>query len=748
MTKYFTILPFLIYCSSAFAQDYTQFVNPFIGTSNYGATHPGAVLPAGMASVSPFNVAYKKGDGNVFEKDSEWHSRTYVHENNFLTGYSHVNLSGVGCPDLGSILLMPTTGKLELDPEKYGSTYRLEQASPGYYSNHLTKYNIKTEVSATMRTGISRYTFPAGESHILLNLGLGLTNETGAALKIVSHTEIEGYKLIGTFCYNPEDVRPVYFVAKFSRPADKFGAWKKMPEYTAEAAWTTYNNIYKPYNGYSYEMAGENIGTYFSFQTREGEAIEVKIGISYVSIANARENLEKEQPAFSFDQTAAKAKSVWNSLLKRIEVQGGTDDEKTIFYTALYHILLHPNIFQDVNGDYPLMESSGIGKTNGNRYTVFSLWDTYRNLHPFLSLVYPELQSDMINSMLSMYKESGWLPKWELLGMETNVMVGDPATPVLVDSWLRGIKDFDIDQAYEAMKKAAITTDGNKLRPGIEKYSTLGYIPEGAYDNLWGTVSTTLEYNISDWNLAQLARELGKNDDYKYFNKRALSYRNYFDKFSGMLRPRMSDGSWLTPFDPKAGANFEPVVGFVEGNAWQYRFYVPHDINGMIKLVGGSKKFVNELQRCFDEGNYDMANEPDITYPFLFNYVKGEEWRSQLKVRELIGKHYSNTPSGIPGNDDTGTLSAWLVYSMLGIYPHCPGDMSYALVSPVFDKVTIHLNQKYYPGERLVIQTEKNKPGDVIIEKVKLNGAPYNGYFIDHQNLINGSELLFKLKGH
>lgn len=748
MVKYSIILSLLIYHSSALAQDYTQFVNPFIGTSNYGATHPGAVLPAGMASVSPFNVAYKKGEGNVFEKDSEWHSRTYVHENNFLTGYAHVNLSGVGCPDLGSILLMPTTGNLELDPEKYGSTYTQEQAKPGYYSNHLTKYKVKTEVSATLRTGISRYTFPAGQSHILLNLGLGLTNETGAALKIISNTEIEGYKLIGTFCYNPEDVRPVYFVAKFSRPSDNFGAWKKMPEYTGEASWTRYNNTYKPYESYLYEMAGENIGTYFSFQTKEGETIEVKIGISYVSIDNARENLEREQPDFNFDQTVAQAKHTWNGRLKRIEVQGATENDKTIFYTALYHILIHPNVLQDVNGEYPLMESSGIGKTEGNRYTVFSLWDTYRNLHPFLSLAYPELQSDLVKSMLDMYNESGWLPKWELLGMETHVMVGDPATPVLVDTWLRGIKDFDINLAYEAMKKAAIMVSENKLRPGIENYSAMGYIPEGVHKNLWGTVSTTLEYNISDWNLAQLAQKLKKNDDYKYFSKRALSYRNYFDKSTGMLRPRMADGSWLTPFDPKAGANFEPVVGFVEGNAWQYRFYVPHDIKGMINLLGGDKKFISELQKCFDEGNYDMANEPDITYPFLFNYVKGEEWRSQLKVRELINKHYNNTPSGIPGNDDTGTLSAWLVYSMLGIYPHCPGDMSYAIVSPVFDKVTIHLNQKYYQGDKLIIQTDKSKTDDVLIKEIKLNGKPFNSYFIDHQELVKGAELLFKLKSN
>lgn len=750
MIKRFTIYLFsLLSICSAVAQEYTNFVNPFIGTSNYGATHPGAVAPVGMASVTPFNVAYKKNEGNAFEKDSEWHSRPYVHENTFLTGYSHINLSGVGCPELGSILLMPTTGDLELNPEKYGSTYTSEQAYPGYYSNHITKYNIKSELSATLRTGISRYTFPEGQANIILNLGLGLTNETGAMLKVISDTEVAGYKLIGTFCYNPEAVRPVYFVAKFSKPAKNYGAWKKMPAYTAEAVWTKYSDQYKPYTKYPYEMAGDNIGAFFSYDTDKDETIEVKVGISYLSIDNARENLKKEQPGFELDKTASNTKKSWNDLLKRIEAHGGTHDQKTIFYTALYHILLHPNSIQDVNGDYPLMESAGVGHTDGNRYSVFSLWDTYRNVHPLLSLVYPELQSEMVQSMLDMYKESGWLPKWELLGMETNVMVGDPATPVIADTYLRGIRDFDIDLAYQAITKSAMPYEGgNKLRPGIDKYVDLGYIPEGVYEGLWGTVSTTLEYNISDWNIAQLAKALKKEKDYQYFNKRSLSYRNYFDKTTGMLRPRMADGSWLTPFDPKAGANFEPVIGFVEGNAWQYRFYVPHDIKGIIKLVGGNKKFSQELQRCFDEGNYDMANEPDITYPFLFNFVKGEEWRSQQKVRELIAKHYHNTAGGIPGNDDTGTLSAWLVFSMLGLYPHCPGDMTYTLVSPVFDKVTIHLNNKYYPGEKLTITTEKSLPDNQYIDEILINGNNHNGYFISHQELVNGGELTFKLKGN
>ena len=437
----------------------TDYVNPFIGTANFGATHPGAQFPHGMASVVPFNVAFKAGKENKFEKDEAWNSRSYVYENNYLTGFSHVNLSGVGCPDLGSILLMPTSGKLQLDAQKHGSTYRNETASPGYYKNTLDKYDIDVEVSSTLRTGISRYTFPKGKSHILLNLGLGLTNETGSMLKVVSNNEVEGFKMLGTFCYHSEDVRPVYFVAKLSKVAKSAGAWKKMPKYkNVEAEWIGYNDVYKPYDNYRQEIAGDDIGAYFSFDTDEQEQIEVKVGISYVSIENARTNLNAEQPYFDFDKTREQSKQKWQKLLERIQVEG-TDNNKTLFYTALYHALIHPNIIQDSNGDYPLMGKHGIGNNKTkNRYSVYSLWDTHRNLHPLLSLVYPEIQSEMVNSMVDMAKESGWLPKWELLGMETEVMVGDPATPVIADTYLRGIRDFDVDSAYQFAKKAALNT--------------------------------------------------------------------------------------------------------------------------------------------------------------------------------------------------------------------------------------------------------------------------------------------------
>ncbi|XOV92044.1 MAG: GH92 family glycosyl hydrolase [Bacteroidota bacterium] len=734
-------------CSQIYGQDVINYVNPFIGTSNYGATNPGANYPQGMASVTPFNVAFKKGELNQFEKDSEWHSRPYVFENKFLTGYSHVNLSGVGCPDLGSILLMPTTGSIEFDPEKYGSTYTDEQASPGYYTNKLSKYNIATELTSTLRTGLSRYTFPEGESHVILNLGLGLTNEIGANVRMVSPTEVEGFKTFGTFCYSDEDVRPVYFVMRLSKAPKTFGVWKKMPEYKGvEGDWIGYNNTYKPYPEYMYPMSGDNVGAYFSYDTKDGEQIEVKIGISYVSIENARENLDAEQPTFNFEGTRLSNEKKWEELLGRVQVESENVEAKTIFYTALYHNLIHPNIINDINGEYPLMSSSGIGKTNGNRYTVFSLWDTYRNVHPLLSLIYPEIQSEMVNTMVDMYNESGWLPKWELMAMETDVMVGDPATPVITDTYLRGIRDFDINKGYEAIKKASDTKESmNNLRPGIDNYNRLGFVPVDTADIWGGSVSTSLEYYIADWNIAQLATELGYPKEAKKYLDKSLGYKTLFDKSTGMLRPKYADGTWIQDFDPERGKNFEPVVGYVEGNAWQYRFYVPHDITGLIKLLGGRTNFNEQLNMLFETDNYDMANEPDITFPYLYNYIPGKEKGTQYQVNRLINKYYKNSPDGIPGNDDTGSLSAWLVFSMLGIYPVCPGDMNYAITSPYFKKVRIKLNSEYYRGSELIIQS--NKPSDkaIYINEIEFNGKPINSYFIDHQLLTAGGTLNFEL---
>lgn len=731
---------------SAETVDYTQWVNPFVGTTNFGTTNPGAVVPNGLMSVSPFNVM--GSDLNVYDKDARWWSAPYEHSNKFFTGYAHVNLSGVGCPDLGSLLTIATTGDLEPDYRKYGSEYMNETAVPGYYSNMLSKYNILTEVTATDHTSAERYTFPAGKGNILINLGQGLTNESGATVRRFSDTEIEGSKLLGTFCYNPQKVFAIYFVMRVSKKPNESGYWKMQPKMTGvEAEWTPDNGTYKIYREYGRDLSGDDIGYWFSFNNlKPREQVEIRMGVSFVSIANARENLEKEQFGLTFDDIRQKAHDRWNADLGRIRVSGGSEEQKAVFYTGLYHALLQPTVLSDVNGQYPLMESLGEGtvEEGHKRYTIFSLWDTYRNLHQLMTLVYPERQTDMLNTMVNMYKEGGWLPKWELFSRETYTMEGDPAIPVIVDSWRKGLRDFDIDAAYEAMKKSA-TTPGkdNPLRPDIDPYIEKGYVPlhyfhaDESGDN---SVSHALEYYVADNALAWMAEERGDIAFAKELRKRATGYKKYYSAESGTLRPINQDGTFLTPFNPRQGENFEPVQGFHEGSAWNYSFFVPHDVEGLIKLNGGSKRFTEKLQKVFDEGLYDPANEPNIAYPYLFSRVKGEEWRTQREVNRLLNMYYTNSPDGIPGNDDTGTMSTWAVMSMMGFYPDCPGEPFYTLTSPVFDRVEIDT-----PGKTLVIEAERSNPDDIYIERMQLGQKPLYRYHISHDELMKGGNLKFKL---
>lgn len=724
------------------AQEPVDYVNPFVGTTNYGTTNPGAVVPQGMMSATPFNVM--GSEDNKYDKDKQWWSTPYEVNNKYLTGFSHVNLSGVGCPDLGSLLLMPTSGELNVKYTQYGSEYTDEVAVPGYYSNMLTKYGIKCEMTATPRTSRARFTFHRGQGNLLMNLGEGLTNETGATVRFVNDREIEGSKLLGTFCYNPQAVFPIYFVMRIDKAPATRGYWKlQRPMQGVEAEWDGYSGKYKLYTSYSKEMSGDDVGAWFTFDTTEGEAIEVSIGVSFVSIENARLNLETEQPAgTTFDQIRAQARKKWNEDLSRILVEGGTEEQKGVFYTALYHTMIHPNILQDVNGQYPQMEGDKILTTDRNRYTVYSLWDTYRNFHQLMTLVYPERQMDMVRTMLDMYREHGWFPKWELYGRETLTMEGDPSIPVIVDTWMKGLRDFDINLAYEGMYKSA-TTPGkdNLMRPDIDDYIAKGYCPlMEQYDN---SVSHALEYYIADYSLYTLAKALGKTEDAKLFYDRSMGYKHYYCKEFGTLRPILPDGTFYGPFDPLQGANFEPGPGFHEGNSWNYTFYVPHDVKGLAKLMGGQKRFVNKLQMVFDKGYYDPANEPDIAYPYLFSYFKGEEWRTQKLVKELLAKHYTTKPDGLPGNEDTGTMSSWAIFSMMGFYPDCPGVPEYTLTTPTFDKITIKLDPAYWGTDKLVIRKEG---GDGYIDQIRLGGKKYSKYRLTHKDLIHAGEITFVCK--
>lgn len=731
------------------AKDNVDYVDPFIGTTNFSICNPGAIMPHGLMSVVPFNVM--GSDLNQDDKDKRWWSAVYEYNNKYFTGFAHVTLSGVGCPEMGTLLTMPTMGELNVDYRSYGSEYKDETARPGYYSTILTKYGIRTEVTATTRSSIERYTFPKGKGNLLFNLGNGLTNEVGASLRRVSDTEFEGTRMLGTFCYNPQAVFPMYFVVRVNKKPAAYGMWKKQPDFgNAQKQWDEYQGKYKLYPGYGRDMAGNDIGYYMTYDCEEGEQVEVQVGVSFVSIANARENLNKEQKGFNFDATAKEAHDQWASTLDKVTVEGGTEQQRRVFYTALYHSQIHPTILQDVNGEYPKMESSENGKTSGNRYTVFSLWDTYRNLSQLETLLYPDRQVDMINSMIDMYREWGWMPKWELFSRETWTMEGDPAIPYIADAYMRGLRGFDIETAYKAFRTSA-TLPGkeNRMRPDIDPYVSKGYVPLGFYaadmsgDN---SVSHALEYYLADNALSILAGELGHKSDAKLFRQRSLGYRHYYSKESGTLRPINMDGSFLTPFNPEAGANFENCPGFHEGSAWNYTFYVPHDVTGLAKLMGGQKKFVDKLQMVFDKGLYDPANEPDIAYPYLFSYFKGEEWRTQKTVSDLLKKYYTDKPDGIPGNEDTGTMSSWAIFSMMGLYPDNPGSPYYTLTTPVFDKVTLHLDPRFYPNGDITITTDRKSPDQTYIKEMTIGGKKLSSFRISHKQLVEGKNLEMKLK--
>ena len=724
------LLLFIFYLFSIYIQAQTpaDYVNPFVGTDlrpdskqgwGNGETYPGAVVPWGMVSVSP-NTDLTSPSG-------------YIHSSKWLYGFGHVHLSGTGCPDLGSVVLMPTMGKIISDRDSFKTRYGDEEASPGYYKTKLKESGIEAEMTATTRTGISKYTFPAGAGHnILLDASFTLSSNmmpTLGEVKIISKTQIEGWTQSGSFCSggdNPRQTQKVYFAAQFSMPADSLGTWNEQ-------------GISK-----SNSQAGRHVGAFFRFNNPQKQTIYVKVGISYVSIANAQANLNAEQPGWEFDKIREEARSKWLFELSRIEVKGGTKEQKTIFYTGLYHMLLEPSVFSDSNGDYLAMGHNGVVRnTNIPHYTIYSLWDTYRNEHPFLTLFYPKRQSEMVKTMLAMHRENGWLPKWELAGGETYVMVGDPAVPVIADTWLNGLQDFDKDEAFRAMYHESTDTGTfNPIRPGLKEYLDKHFISIQT-PHVWGALSTTLEYNFADHALSRFAAETGHPEAAEVFQKRSEYYKNLYDPSSGFLRPKNSDSSWVSPFDP----NTDKVntYGFVEGNAWNYLFFVPHDPKGLAKLLGGNDVYVQRLQESIDKGYFVMWNEPDMAYPYLFTYFKNESWRTQKAVRETMDSDFTDGPGGLPGNDDCGVTSAWYVFSALGFYPADPSSGHYQLGSPMFDEVTIHLDSSYYQGKTFTIKADNVSNKNFFVKSVKLNGKMLDHSYITYQDIENGGILEFKM---
>ncbi len=713
-----------------------QYVNVFIGTAldenhiNTANTYPGAVRPWGMASMSPHTIDFR-GDAKG--------STAYFRGNPYMFGFGHAQMSGTGCNGSGALLLKATSGNLELNVDSTKSAYSEETAYPGYYGVKLDKFNIQAEFTSTERVGISKFTFPKGQANILLDLGL--TPDFGKYGKVTINEDysFQGYKKEGNYC-GCGKWREIYFYGELSETPSKAGLFQD---------WVVADTL-------SSQIEGNYVGNYFSFDLKENTTIEVRVGISYVSAENAKLNLRKETDSLSFDQIKETSQNIWKTELSKIKVEGGSEDDKMKFYTGLYHSLIHPNVFSDVNGDYRAHETREILNSLEVQYTNFSMWDTYRTLHPLLSLVYPDRQEGMVKSIIDMYKQAGWLARIENMGHNSGVMVGDPASIIINDTYQRGLTNFDQETAYEAMIKSATYTEGQNMnRRAFRQYMKYGFIPQdkpgndttfGWFNDLaWGTVSTALEFNLTDWNIAQYARSRGDEKMSQKLEKQSLYYKNNFDLETGFLRARNSDSAWYTPFDPLEHFNtlFERELrggpGYVEGSAWNYLFFVPHDIEGLKELLGGDKAFVAKLQTCFDSSYYDATNEPNIAYPFLFNYVKGEEWRSQKTVSDLIERYYPADEFGIPGNDDTGTMSAWLVFSMMGIYPDLPGSTDFQIVKPVFDKITIQLDSNFYDGKEFVIEKE-GKNG--YIDLIKLNDEKQSSYTINHDSIVKGGRLV------
>ena len=697
-----------------------NYVNPFIGTSNGGNTFPGAVVPWGMVSVSPHN--------------SPGTPSGYIYGEKYFYGFGHTHLSGTGCSELGNIVV--TLSKTNsANPENYKTTYSNESATPGNYSLFLDEYKIKAEVSASERSGIIKFTSEEEmEIDLLVDVGQNLSLVGGGEIEILSSNEITGYNISGGFC-GEENRKNVYFYSVINYEADKILIYEDDKIIDRKIS----------------SVIDNPLACSARLKLIPDKPLIIKTGMSYTSKENAKNNLLAELPHWDFDQVVNEARNKWNDVLSRITINDKNKTNLTKFYSALYHMFIHPNIINDVNGDYPTMnEHETMNKSDRNRYTIYSLWDTYRTLHPFLTLVYPDIQSDMIKTMLDMYDEQGYLPKWELIGNETYMMVGDPAVPVIVDSYVKGVRDFDINKAYEAILKP-VTLDKNEKAPPVRAaYHYIleyGYIPfdQNMEDEwwAWGPVSTSLEYNYADWTISQLAELLNDENNKNIFYKRSLGYKKMFDPVTQLIRPKLKNGDWMEPFDPLATEGSGDWVGsggpgYVEGNAWNYTWFVPHDVYGLIELFGGEKEFAEKLLESFNNGQFTINNEPDIFYPYLFKYTENYSHYTSELVDQIMNTEFGIDENGLPGNDDCGTISGWFVFSVLGFYPVCPGSDEYVLNEPLFDEIKIQLDQNYYQGNELVIKKREGNKREVI-----LNGESVNLNFIKHSELIKGGELVF-----
>lgn len=703
-------------CSSG-KQSPVDYVDPFIGTGFHGHTYPGATVPFGAVQLSPDTRA-----GN-------WDACAgYHYDDATLKGFSHTHLSGTGCIDLGDILFRPTTQKLDLAAENiYQSaafSHKDEKASAGYYSVLLKDEGIKAELTATTHVGIHRYTFPSGkEASVIIDLAHLLDNEYiyGATLEQTAANEIAGMRRTRGWTDN----QYVYFVAQFSKPfkAVEFVQDKKM--ISAET-----------------KLTGTDLQALLSFDDSDGEPVVAKVGLSIVSEENARENLEAEVADFNFDAVRTAARSAWEQALSAITVEGGNTDDLKNFYTAMYHAMVVPNVVSDVNGEYRRHDMQiGQSPKGEKQYSTFSIWDTFRAWNPLMTLIDTTLVNNMVNSYLNIYDASGELPIWPLSAGETGTMIGYHSVSVIADAYLKGIRGFDAEKALNAM---IVSSEKNKK--GADYYIKYGFIPSNIKKE---SISCLLEFAYDDWCIARMAQAMGKEDVYQKYIERSQNYINVFDGSTKFFRPKRMDGNWETPFNP-----VEIGRAYTEATAWQYRFFVPHDVYGMVQLFGGKEEFVAALDSIFTVesevdgdlvditgliGQYVHGNEPSHHIAYLYDYV-GQPWKTQEMTRRLLHEMYQPTPEGVIGNEDCGQMSAWYILSSLGLYSVCPGSNEFTLTSPLFEKAVVTL-----AGGKTLTILANNPKKNIYISKVELNGKQIDTNFITYEQLMEGGELRFTL---
>ncbi|POY35021.1 alpha-mannosidase [Solitalea longa] len=717
--RFFLMLLMAISVSQVFAQQKSKridYVNPFIGTGGHGHTYPGATVPFGMVQLSPDNGS----------QGWDWVSG-YHYTDSLITGFSHTHLSGTGIGDLADISVMPTLKLVDSAKILEHFSHSREKASPGYYSVLLDDSKIKVELTASQNVGWHRYTFPESEiATIRFDLGFAINWDSPVEtyLKIENDSTVVGYRKSKGWA----DDQWVFFAAQLSKKILGFSVVKDGKE-----------------SGFKAER-GKKVVTSLIFATTENEQVIMKVALSSANIEGALKALEAEK-GWGFDKTRKNAEQTWEKELAKIDVSG-TDENKTIFYTALYHTYVAPTLFSDLNGNYK-GPNGQVNQAKGFMdYSVFSLWDTFRAANPLYTLVQPERVPDFINSFLAFYKESGLLPVWPLAGNETNCMTGYHAVPVVADAILKGFKGFDYELAYEAMKASSM----QNIR-GTDAYRQYKYLPQDKKDE---SVTITLEYAYDDWCIAQVAQKLGKTDDYNTYMSRAGYYANLFDKSTGFMRAKNSDGQWVPNFDPyfsEHGAKSQ----YTEGNAWQHSWFVPHDPQGLINLFGSKEAFVAKLDSLFTVssemtgankspdvsgfiGQYAHGNEPSHHIAYLYNYA-GQPWKSQARVREILRTMYTAKPDGLSGNEDCGQMSAWYVLSSMGIYPVNPASGVYVFGSPILNSAKINLGN----GRTFAINAVNNSKENIYIQSASLNGKPYNKTYITHSDMLKGGVLVFTM---